>query len=129
MGDKVPLYNLCLADADLTSLIEEIRSSSYIDEVESGEGPREESLLYNLILPKKDNPNDTSINSLIKDAGQEAAVLIVVNEKSKDSVLVVQLANGTKVDEMKVVPKDVLEVCHNLLASDRMDLSEVSIRE
>lgn len=126
MGDRVPLYNLCLSDADLLSLIEEIRSSSYIDEVESGEGPREESFLYTLIQPVKENPKDTSINSLIREAGEDAATLIVVNDEKKDSVLVVQLAKGIKVDEMKVAPKDVLEVCHNLLASDKMDLSEVS---
>jgi hypothetical protein len=129
MSGKVPLYNLCLSQAEVTSLIEEIRSSSYIDEVGSGEEPREDSSLYNLIFPVKNNPEDTSIDSLIKDAGDKVAALIVVNEKSLNSVLIVELTNGAKVDEMKVVPKDVLEVCHNLMAGDKMSLSEVSDRQ
>jgi hypothetical protein len=125
MGDEIPLYNTCLSQADLDLLMEGIRSTSYIDEIESGEQSRQESDLWNAVLPVKEIPKDTSIASLIKDAGSKAA-LVIANDKQKKSVLVVQIKDGAKVDEYRVVPKDVIEVCCSLRASS-MNLSEVSI--
>jgi hypothetical protein len=126
MEDEIPLYNASLSQSEFDLLLEEIRSSSYIDEVESGEVPRNESDLWNAVLPAQEIPGDTSLPSLIKHAGEKKRVLAVANDKSGKSVLVIQLKNGEKVDELKVAPKDVIEVCSNLAVAS-MDLSEVSV--
>lgn len=127
MSDQALLYNTCLSQADLDSLIEEIRSTSYIDEVESGEQPREESDLWNIIVPVKETLKDTSsLDSLIKHAGNKAAAIVVADDKTKKSVLVIHLVDGAKKDELKVVPKDVIEICSNLIAGN-MDLYGVSL--
>lgn len=124
MGDEVPLYNLCLSQDEFDSLMKEIRSTSYIDEVDSGEQAREESTLWNTVLPVKDVPEDATVDSVIKQAGSKPTALVIANDKSAKSLLVIQLKNGAKVDELKVVPKDVIEICCNLSAAN-MDLSEV----
>ncbi|UZJ56752.1 hypothetical protein CBS101457_006072 [Exobasidium rhododendri] len=122
MGGEIPLFNVGLSQAELDSLMEEIRSSSYIDEVESGEVPRTESGLWNTVLPVEERPHDTSMPSLIKAAKGKAA-LVVADGKLGKSVLVVQIKDGAKVDELKVAPKDVIEVCSNLAIAS-MDLCE-----
>lgn len=128
MSDQVPLYNTCLSQVELDSLIGEIRSTSYIDEIESGEQPREGSDLWNIIVPVKEaSKDDSSFDSLIKHAGSKTTAIVIANDKTQKSVLVIQVENGAKKDELKVVPKDVIEICSNLMAGN-LDLSGVSLK-
>lgn len=124
MGEEIPLYNLGLSKEELDSLMTEIRSTSYIDEIESGERPREESGLWDTVLPAPDTPKDTSTASLIKHAGKKLA-LVIASKERLPALLVLQLEGGAKVDELLVMPKDVIEICCNLAIAN-MGLSEVS---
>ncbi|PWN32783.1 uncharacterized protein FA14DRAFT_174463 [Meira miltonrushii] len=121
MDPPVMLYNLGLSSTDLEDLMKEIRSTSYIDEVESGEGPREESPLYNEIVPAKEVPKDTSIESLLKHAGNPSVLAIA--DGKKDGVLIVEVKPDGKRNELRVAPKDVIEVSCNCRIAN-MDLLE-----
>ena len=124
MDPPVILYNLGLSSSELEELMKEIRSTSYIDEIESGEGPREESPLYNEIQPAKEIPKDTSIESLLKHAGNPN-VLAIADEKKNQGVLIIEVKSDGKRNQLRVAPKDVIEVSCNCRIAN-MDLLEVS---
>lgn len=125
MDPPVRLYNIGLSAKQLDELLNEIRSSSYIDEVESGEEPRESSPLYNEILPADEVPSDTSIDLLLQHAGKPKVLAIA--DKPKASVLIIETKPDGRREQLRVAPKDVIEVCCNCRISN-MDLLEVSCR-
>lgn len=125
MDPPVTLYNLGLSSSELEELLKEIRSTSYIDEIESGEGPREESPLYNEIVPAKEVPKDTSIESLLKHAGNPSVLAIA--DGKQNGILIVEVKSDGKRNELRVAPKDVIEVSCNCRIAN-MDLLEVGTR-
>lgn len=131
-GPEVPLYNACLEEKDLKRLLDDIRSTSYIDEVESGELPREESDLYDMVGIAKKEPNKTKIEDILKDSHipDETYVVVIADDKSLKSVSIYYIKDCKVQDSMKTATKDVIEVCSNLLSGGVKieDVSDVSVR-
>lgn len=123
MDPPVTLYNIGLSSSELDALMKEIKSTSYIDEIESGEGPREESPLFNEIVPAKEIPKDTSLESLLQHAGNPSVLAIA--DGKKNGVLMIEVRSDGRRNELRVAPKDVIEVSCNCRMAN-MDLLEVS---
>lgn len=122
------LYNLCLDAEALAALMDEIHASGYIDEINSGEGPREACPLYNEIKPATSlaADADTSDEALLRHAGHAQGCIVVVDQKPAKSVRIVLAGGadvGTKRDEIHVAPRDAIEVCVNLRMAN-MDIAE-----
>ncbi|WFD31128.1 hypothetical protein MSPP1_002161 [Malassezia sp. CBS 17886] len=136
MAAVVPLYVQAPAlagESGAAQLLREIRASSYIAEVVSGEGPLEDSPLWDMIRPvpaslsppmgggaKAAAVHDADV--LSKHEGTPPwtrNVLVVADDETvgaHGSLLVVQLDKlGAPVDELRVVPRSLLEVCANLV--------------
>jgi hypothetical protein len=127
MDPPVPLYNVAgLSKEEFQGLLHDIRSTSYIDEIESGEGPREESPLYDEVklVDRDEMPSGHSIDELYSHANK-ARVIILADAKDGKSVLIVETKQDGKRQELRVVPRDVIEVSCNCRIAN-MDLGEVS---
>lgn len=102
-----------------------IRSSPYIDEVNSGEEPREECPMYKEVELADHIPEDKSIEALIRSANIRNGCIVVADtsEISSRGLLVVHVDKGVLKDQLRVAPRDVIEVCVNVRMAN-MDMGE-----
>ncbi|KAJ8606848.1 hypothetical protein MRB53_040658 [Persea americana] len=126
-GPDVPLFNACLGEDDFRKLLDDIRATSYIDEVESGETPREESDLYSMIGLAKASSDKINIKDILKDPSihDGTRVMAIADDKSGKSVTLYFIKDRKLQDSMKTATKDVIEICCNLLSggSQLVDLA------
>lgn len=131
MSEHVALYVLSGSSVNGETVLNHIRSSDYIDEVNSGEGPREECGLYNLVqLVTPDS--STQLNSekdvlgyhtkLIKgEAKWNANCLLIADKDQEDLVHILQLKQGKVEQRLKAKARSSVEVVSRSGGLDDMD--------
>ena len=145
MTEHVALYVLADSSSSGAAVLEHIRASDFIDEINSGEGPREECGLYSLIQLVQ--PADSSVrfkseqdvldyhNKLVKgdekvqaegkDATWNGNCLLIADKDQEDLVHVLQLQNGKVEQRLKAKARSSVEVASNVSIAN-MSIQEVS---
>ena len=131
MTEHVALYVLSGSTTDGSTVLDNIRSSDFIDEINSGEGPREECGLYSLIQLVR--PADSSVKlaseedvlgyhrKLVKgqekaqvdgkDANWNSLCVLIADKQHADLVDVLELSKEGKVQErLKAKARSSVEV-------------------
>ncbi|SNX84308.1 uncharacterized protein MEPE_03017 [Melanopsichium pennsylvanicum] len=134
MTEHVALYVLSGSSSSGQAVLEQIRDSDFIDEINSGEGPREECGLYNLIQLVQ--PDDSSVHfsseddvlefhkKLVKGEakakvnGQEATwnkmCVLIADKEKEDLVHLLELENGKVGQRLKAKARSSVEVASNV---------------
>lgn len=143
MSEHVALYVLSGSSSKGETVLKHIRSSDFIDEINSGEGPREECGLYNLIQLVQPSDSSIKLNSekdvleyhskLLKDDasakvdGKDAKwngnCVLIADKDQDDLVYVLQLQGGEVEQRLKAKARSSVEVVSagfNALLHDRI---------
>ncbi|CDU22817.1 uncharacterized protein SPSC_01447 [Sporisorium scitamineum] len=142
MSEHVALYTLSGSSSDGQTVLDHIRSSDFVDEINSGEGPREECGLYKLIQLVQ--PSSASFNSekdvlefhtkLVKgeeeakvdgqDAKWNPLCVLIADKEQADLVHVLELSKEGKVEQrLKAKARSSVEVASNV------SIANMSIQE
>lgn len=119
-------------DSNVAEILRQIRSTSYVAEVLSGEEDPEESDLLDVVLPiSTPGPRDVQVGSDLSETvkvlrtapspsvqarsqvqwGTSAIVVIDSTTTKDDTLLVIQLDSDARVqDTLRVVPRSVMEI-------------------
>lgn len=138
MSEHVALYVLSGSSTKGETVLQHIRSSDFIDEINSGEGPREECGLYKLVQLVK--PADPSVkfgseqdvldfhSRLVKgetkakvdgqDATWNSNCVLIADKEQEDLVHVLQLTDGKVEQSLKAKARSSVEV-----VSDKVSLT------
>ncbi len=129
MTEHVALYVLAGSSSNGEAVLNHIRSSDFIDEINSGEGPREECGLYNLV--QLVTPSEVKLSSekevleyhtkLVKGdvkqkvgGGEDAAwngnCVLIADKDQEDLVHVLQLKAGKVEQRLKAKARSSVEV-------------------
>ncbi|SPO25887.1 uncharacterized protein UTRI_03252 [Ustilago trichophora] len=143
MAEHVALYVLSGSSASGQNVLEHIRASDFIDEINSGEGPREECGLYSLIQLVQ--PANSSVkfesekevleyhNKLVKgeekaqvdgkDATWNGSCVLIADKEKEDLVHILELKDGKVEQRLKAKARSSVEVASNV------SISNMSIQE
>lgn len=145
MAEHVALYVLSGSSSSGQNVLEQIRASDFIDEINSGEGPREECGLYSLIqLVQPANSSvkfgsETDVleyhSKLVKgeekaqvdgkDATWNGSCVLIADKEKEDLVHILELKNGKVEQRLKAKARSSVEVASNVSISN-MSIQEVS---
>ncbi|GAK64495.1 uncharacterized protein PAN0_005c2709 [Moesziomyces antarcticus] len=142
MAEHVALYILSGSSSSGSAVMENIRASDFIDEINSGEGPREECGLYSLIqlvqpsdsVTFKDEKDVLDFHAkLVKgdakasvdgaEATWNASCVLIADKDDNDLVLILELEDGKVGQRLKAKAKSSVEVASNVSISN-MSLDE-----
>lgn len=129
MTEHVALYVLAGSRVSGRAVLEQIRASDFIDEINSGEGPREECGLYHLIqlvIPSESVKLESEQDVLEyhaklvkgdekaqvdgKDAIWNGNCVLIADKENEDLVHVLQLQNGKVEQKLKAKARSSVEV-------------------
>ncbi|GAC94130.1 protein transport protein [Pseudozyma hubeiensis SY62] len=131
MVEHVALYILSGSSVKGQAVLDNIRSSDFIDEINSGEGPREECGLYKLIQLVQPSNSSVKLSSekdvleyhdrLVKgeetakadgeDAKWNTNCILIADKEKDDLVLIVEISKGKKTgDTLKARARSSVEV-------------------
>ena len=129
MTEHVALYVLAGSRVSGRAVLEQIRASDFIDEINSGEGPREECGLYHLIqlvIPSESVKLESEQDVLEyhaklvkgdekaqvdgKDATWNGNCVLIADKENEDLVQVLQLQNGKVEQKLKAKARSSVEV-------------------
>ncbi|TKY85698.1 hypothetical protein EX895_005238 [Sporisorium graminicola] len=142
MSEHVALYTLSGSSTDGQTVLNHIRSSDFIDEINSGEGPREECGLYSLVQLVQPSSvqfgSETDVleyhRKLIKgdekaqvdgqDAKWNALCVLIADKDQADLVHVLELSKEGQVQQrLKAKARSSVEVASNV------SIANMSIQE
>lgn len=126
MPEHIALYILSGSSKDGVTVLDEIRASDFIDEINSGEGPREECGLYTLIQivePTDSTTFETEADvlayhaKLVKgsvkasiEASWNTNCLLIADKSESDIVQILELDHGKVQDRLKAKARSSVEV-------------------
>lgn len=129
--EHVALYILSGSSVNGRAVLDNIRSSDFIDEINSGEGPREECGLYKLIQLVQPSSSSVKLSSekdvleyhdkLVKgeeqakvdgeDAKWNTNCILIADKEKDDLVHIVEISKGKKTgDTLKAKARSSVEV-------------------
>ncbi|SJX62797.1 uncharacterized protein SRS1_13636 [Sporisorium reilianum f. sp. reilianum] len=142
MAEHVALYTLSGSSSSGQTVLDSIRSSDFIDEINSGEGPREECGLYKLIqLVQPSSAKFASEKDVLEyhsklikggekaqvdgqDAKWNALCVLIADKDQTDLVHVLELSKEGKVEQrLKAKARSSVEVASNV------SIANMSIQE
>ncbi|KIS69248.1 uncharacterized protein UMAG_02596 [Mycosarcoma maydis] len=144
MSEYVALYILSDSKFDGQAVLANIRSSDFIDEINSGEGPREECGLYKLIQlvePSNSSVKFSSERAVLdyhrklvkgdetakvdgKDAKWNGNCILIADKESDDLVNILELSEGSQAEQtLKARARSSVEVASNVSIAN-MSLQE-----
>jgi hypothetical protein len=147
MAEHVALYVLSGSSSSGSAVLENIRASDFIDEINSGEGPREECGLYSLIqlvqpadsVTLKDEKDVLDFHAkLVKgeakasvdgaEATWNASCLLIADKDQDDQVLILELEDGKVGQRLKAKAKSSVEVVriHSILDRHQSSVTEIA---
>ncbi|KAJ1033040.1 hypothetical protein NDA16_000319 [Ustilago loliicola] len=143
MSEHVALYVLSGSSAQGETVLNHIRSNDFIDEINSGEGPREECGLYNLVQLVQ--PSDSSVkldseeavleyhakllkgDASVKVDGKDVKwngnCVLIADKVQEDLVHILQLQAGKVEQRLKAKARSSVEVASNV------SIANMSIQE
>lgn len=143
MSEHIALYVFSGSSSKGETVLDHIRSSDFIDEINSGEGPREECGLYNLVQLVQ--PSDSSVKldtekavleyhaKLLKgdasakvdgkDAKWNGNCVLIADKDQDDLVHILQLQGGKVEQRLKAKARSSVEVVSASLSALRLGVN------
>ncbi|PWZ02379.1 hypothetical protein BCV70DRAFT_63531 [Testicularia cyperi] len=129
MPEHIALYVLAGSSVSPDAVLAEIRASDYIDEINSGEGPREECGLYNLVQPapsQADSDDDAKLlqhHAKLTPSEWNSNCFLLADSTDPTLVTIYELHDGNIRDKIRAKARSALEVVSNV------SVANMSIKE